>query len=106
MKKNCVKILYRLFSFLSDRTNGFKPFVKYKFIFGALLIGVATTSCFKPTCYEPVAPTCYAPPAPEDTIPAMCYISVPEANMLTVDLPEFSVDSSADTTPVSREETE
>ena len=45
MKKNGIKTLYRLFSFLSDCTNGFKPFVKYKLILGSLLIGLTATSC-------------------------------------------------------------
>ena len=45
MKKTGIKTLYRLFSFLSDCTNGFKPFVKYKLILGSLLIGLTATSC-------------------------------------------------------------
>ena len=40
-----MKIFYRLFSFLGDFTNGFKPFVKYKLILGSLLIGLTATSC-------------------------------------------------------------
>ena len=51
MKKNSIKTLYRLFSFLSDFTNGFKPFVKYKLILGSLLIGLTATSC-KPKSAE------------------------------------------------------
>lgn len=47
MKKNGIKILFHLFSFLSDRTNGFSPFVKYKLMSGALLVGIGTTSCNK-----------------------------------------------------------
>ena len=45
MKNGNAKIFYRLFSFLSDFTNGFKPFVKYKLIPGSLLIGLTVTSC-------------------------------------------------------------
>ena len=45
MKKGSIKTLYRLFSFLSDCTNGFKPFVRYKLILGSLLIGLTATSC-------------------------------------------------------------
>ena len=72
MKKDCIKILYRLFSFLSDRTNGFKPFVRYKLILGALLIGFTTTSCDNPqqgTYYDPVDTeiTCYISPLSDDT---------------------------------------
>ena len=72
MKKACIKTLYHLFSFLSNCTNGFKPFVKYKLMLGALIIGFAANSC-KPapsevTCYDPVPDvTCYVAPAPDDT---------------------------------------
>ena len=69
MKKKIIKILYRLFAFLSDRTGGFKLFVKYKLILGALLVVSVpmTTSCeFEFTeCYDVVGtegieePTCY-----------------------------------------------
>ena len=44
MKKSSIKILYRLFAFLSDKTNGFAPFVKYKLTLGALLIGFGACS--------------------------------------------------------------
>ena len=58
MKKIPVKILYRLFTFLSDKTNGFAPFVKYKLILGALLVGFS--ACSNPPeeimCYDPAFP--------------------------------------------------
>ena len=74
MKKSSIKILFRLFVFLSDKTNGFAPFVKYKLTLGALLIGIGTSSsCSKaqstdvrntsdsiienPTCYKPAMPS-------------------------------------------------
>ena len=44
MKKSSIKILYRLFAFLSDRTNGFAPFVKYKLTLGVILIGLGACS--------------------------------------------------------------
>ena len=44
MKKSSIKILYRLFAFLSDKTNGFAPFVKYKLTLGAVLIGLGACS--------------------------------------------------------------
>ena len=49
MKKRSIKILYRLFSSLSDKTNGFTPFVTYKLALGALLIGIGagSSSCKK-----------------------------------------------------------
>ena len=45
MKHNLIKPLYHLFAFLSDCTNGFKPFVKYKLVLGALLVGISATGC-------------------------------------------------------------
>ena len=44
MKKSSIKFLYRLFAFLSDKTNGFAPFVKYKLTLGAVLIGLGACS--------------------------------------------------------------
>ena len=79
MKKIGIKILYRLFAFLSDRTGGFKLFVKYKLILGALLVVSVpmTTSCVE--CYDPVVPiddieepTCYDPVPTEP----YCYIII------------------------------
>ena len=86
MKKTGIKILYRLFSFLSDRTNGFKPFVKYKFIFGALLIGVTTTSCniLPPeiSCYDTMPEvTCYVAPPPVDTTTVAIQSTQPTYNL-------------------------
>ena len=84
MKKSFIKILYRLFAFLSDCTNGYKLFVKYKLILGTLLIGLTTTSCgnspFRQTsCYEPVA---------IDTIPATCYVMPATVDSTTITVPE------------------
>ncbi|NDV67393.1 energy transducer TonB [Dysgonomonas sp. 25] len=56
MKMQSYKILFRLFSFLSDKTNGSSLFVKYKLMLGTLIIGLSATSCHKSraivTCYE------------------------------------------------------
>lgn len=81
MKKIRIKILYRLFAYLSDKTNGFAPFVKYKLTLGALLIGIG--ACSNPTGktqsvttiddeddQETETPTCYEqilPPVISDT---------------------------------------
>ncbi|MDU1889495.1 MAG: energy transducer TonB [Dysgonomonas sp.] len=58
MKKRSYHILFRIFSYLSDKTNGAPFFVKYKLIIGTLIIGLTATSCFKkkpePTCYVPL----------------------------------------------------
>ena len=68
MKNKIIKLLYKIFSFLADKTNGWKIFVSPKLFFGALIIGGITTmsinSC-RPTCYDPA---CYEP-MQEDTIP-------------------------------------
>lgn len=45
MKIKSYNFLYRIFSFMSDKTNGASFFVKYKLILGALLIGLSTVSC-------------------------------------------------------------
>jgi hypothetical protein len=42
MKLKSYNILFRIFSFLSDRTNGAPFFVKYKLLLGTLIIGMAT----------------------------------------------------------------
>ena len=72
MKMLGIKILYRLFSFLSEHTNGFKPFVKYKLAFGILLVGFMTNNCKEPEsqilCYDPVA---------VDTTEVTCYLIGP-----------------------------
>ena len=87
MKYKSIKTLYSLFSFLSDKTNGFKPFVKYKLLLGTLLIGISTTACKNKTvitCYETSAPDDaetiliqeeepYIPPMDIDTNFITCY---------------------------------
>ena len=44
MKLKSYNILFRIFSFLSDRTNGAPFFVKYKLLLGTLIIGMAAPS--------------------------------------------------------------
>jgi len=44
MKNKIIKLLYRIFSFLADKTNGWKIFVSPKLFFGALIIGITTMS--------------------------------------------------------------
>ena len=70
MKNRFIKILYKFFSFLADKTNGRKIFVSPKLFFGALIVSgmaISTSSCNDPTdqatCYDP-APTCYVAPEP------------------------------------------
>ena len=87
MKNEIIKFLYKIFSFLADKTNGWKIFVNPKLFFGALILSVtaiSASSC-RPTCYDPI-PTCYESPSEcyvaidtipqNDTIPEiMCYDS-------------------------------
>lgn len=70
MKLRSYKLLFRLFSALSDKTNGAPLFVKYKLLLGTLILGVVSSSASKPakemTCYDvPEALssqiTCYKP---------------------------------------------
>jgi len=71
MKNRIIKFLYKIFSFLADKTNGWKIFVSPKLFFGALVVcvtAVSTSSC-KPTP-EPPEPepevTCYFVGPPRD----------------------------------------
>lgn len=56
MKLRSYRILYRVFCTLSDKTNGFPLFVKYKILLGTLIMGMVAASCSnrKPqiTCYD------------------------------------------------------
>jgi len=64
MKIKSYKVLFRIFSFLSDKTNGASLFVKYKLILGALLVGLTTVSCDKNEEEQPL--TCYLVASPEE----------------------------------------
>ena len=81
MKNKFFKFLYKIFSFLADKTNGWEIFVNPKLFFGALIVGgitaVSMPACIA-TCYDPI-PTCYDTSI-EDTLPqndtipeVMCY---------------------------------
>ncbi|MBB4036928.1 TonB family protein [Dysgonomonas hofstadii] len=71
MKIRSYKLLFHIFSFLADRTNGASLFVRYKLILGTLIIGLSGISCGKskpqqPFNNEPIVPkpdisqiTCY-----------------------------------------------
>ncbi|MDR3327248.1 MAG: hypothetical protein LBT04_03845 [Prevotellaceae bacterium] len=76
IKFSFLRVLFRLFSFLADKTRGREMFVKPKLLLGTLLIGISVgagvSSCnttprnhegntqpepiVEPTCYDPVAP--------------------------------------------------
>ena len=95
MKTQGIKTLYRLFAYLSDRTNGFRPFVHYKLMLGALLISLTANACKgKPTPTVPVADpkeqdieesTCYA-----EAVPTVSDFDTPKGT-----LPEVLDDSVA-----------
>jgi hypothetical protein len=61
MKVKSYHALYRVFSFLSDKSNGASLFVKYKLALGIILVGLTTVSCSKDEeepplmCYDPVS---------------------------------------------------
>ena len=62
MKNKIIKFLYKIFSFLADKTNGWKIFVSPKLFFGTLIVSVTAmsiSSC-KPKPEEP--PSCYIQP--------------------------------------------
>lgn len=93
MKLRFYRFLFRLFSFLSDNTNGFRLFSKYKIVLGTIILGTTITACNSKrevTCYdispvtedEEIQVSCYdtiAPPEKEiDMNNVTCYkIAVP-----------------------------
>jgi hypothetical protein len=76
MKNKFFKFLYKIFSFLADKTNGWKIFVNPKLFFGALIVGgitaVSMPACIA-TCYDPISEEpeqlCYVSIPPKDTMP-------------------------------------
>lgn len=57
MRLRIFKILYSCICFLSDKTNGFRIFVKYKILLGTVILALTNGGC-KPivglfTCYVP-----------------------------------------------------
>lgn len=102
MKNIFLKLLYRIFSFFADKTNGWKIFVTPKLFLGTLILGITAISvsscqkeepnCYVPaeppppevTCYDqvPVEPTCYVAPPPPD---ATCYFVGPTSQTSVVD---------------------
>lgn len=87
MKIKSYRLLFRIFSFLSDRTNGFPLFARYKLMLGTLILGLSTTSCLKsPSLEEPEVSNCYLPSPteipeepkePEDESEITCYLVGP-----------------------------
>lgn len=56
MKLKSYKLLFRFFSYLSDKTNGAPLFVKYKLLLGTLIISFMGVSCSsrsqQVSCYD------------------------------------------------------
>ncbi|MDR0810798.1 MAG: hypothetical protein LBN23_00755, partial [Paludibacter sp.] len=71
MKTNLVKFLFRIFSFLADKTNGAKMFVKPKLWLGTLILGIGVTACTTSAKPPTSLPTCYEPAIAPDTIEVM-----------------------------------
>jgi len=86
-KRVIIQSSFRFFSFLAEKTGGWRIFVQPKLWLGAMLLGIiGVSSCSKNkgnsivTCYDPIIeeppevtcyvpplidePTCYMPPAP------------------------------------------
>lgn len=95
MKLRLYKLLFCIFSFLSDKTNGTHFFVKYKLFLGTIIIGLTGVACSSKStppqimCYEPVVP---------DTITIIedDYDTLPAPNVLVTcyDITENQEDSS------------
>ncbi|MDR0798765.1 MAG: energy transducer TonB [Dysgonamonadaceae bacterium] len=101
MKTKSYRLLFRVFSFLSDKTNGFPLFAKYKLLLGTLILGLSATSCTNKKTMQAV---CYEPALPQDTIePIMCYepavpqdtqeIVRPAVINTTIEMREVAIDS-------------
>jgi TonB family protein len=58
MKIKSYRLLFRILSFLSDKTHGFPLFANYKLMLGTLILGLSASSCSdkkantQTTCYE------------------------------------------------------
>ena len=71
MKIKSYHILFRIFSYLSDKTNGAPLFVKYKLLLGTLILGV-TTSLANSGSKAKIADDTIMPNKPEEGI-VTCY---------------------------------
>jgi TonB family protein len=68
MKIKSYHLVFRVLSFLSDKTNGFPLFAKYKLMLGTLIIGLTASSCTNKKTANVNETTCYDPAVLEDTI--------------------------------------
>jgi protein TonB len=65
MKIKSYRLLFGFLSFLSDKTNGFPLFAKYKLMLGTLIIGLSASSYANKKANSQT--TCYEAPAVEDS---------------------------------------
>ena len=59
LKLRLFKIIFRLISFLTDKTKGAKPFVHLKTMFGILIISLSAS--ISQSCKDQPDVTCYVP---------------------------------------------
>jgi len=88
MKNKIFNFLYKIFSFLADKTNGWKIFVSPKLFFGALIVGgitamsVPSCGCYlpaeRPTCYDVIDTTQNNDTINDDSL--MCYVPAVNQN--------------------------
>ncbi|MDU1889499.1 MAG: TonB family protein [Dysgonomonas sp.] len=72
MKIRSYKLLFRIFSYLSDKTNGAPLFVKYKLLLGTIIIGLTSMTSMT-GCKSRWVVMCYVPPAQPPVEDITCY---------------------------------
>ncbi|MDR2954346.1 MAG: TonB family protein [Prevotella sp.] len=72
MKLRSYKLLFRLFSFLSDKTNGASFFVKYKLLLGTVIISLVSSSA----CKSKKEIVCYDVTIEPDVTQMTCYDTI------------------------------
>ena len=84
MKIKSYKIMFRILSYLSDKTNGAQFFVKYKLLLGTLIIGLAGSTA-SAKAQNKNTDTVPVKPRPERIT---CYkVAVPQSNDNTQEIP-------------------
>ena len=92
IKFSFIKIFFRLFSFLADKTGGWKVFVQPKLMLGTMILGFGVAACNSSgkaknndnevLCYEPVADTVQTEVIDFDSleVPPPCYMCYDSLN--------------------------
>jgi len=92
MKLTSYRLLFRIFSFLSDKTNGASFFVRYKLLLGTLIIGIVSSYSCKSSDKKQI--TCYdisIEPVQEEIT---CYLPAPIGDGIELKLPTDTVEVS------------